>query len=75
MAYRRPLSPQYGLPEEEEEILRLIRDALRSIRYGSVLVTLHDSQVVEIQKTEKIRTKAASALGSQKSPLPPTGGA
>ena len=75
MAYRRPLSPEFGLPEDEAEILRLIRDTLRSVRYGSVLLTLHDGQVVELQKTEKIRAKAASALGSQKSPSTPTGDA
>jgi hypothetical protein len=75
MAYRKPVSPETGLPEDEDEILRLLRDTLRSIRYGSVLLTLHDGQVVELQKTEKIRTKAASALGSQKSPSSPTGNA
>lgn len=39
----------------EKEWLAEILTAIRTIQYGSVLVTLHDGQVVEIQKTERIR--------------------
>jgi len=34
-----------------EEVAR----ALRSLRYGSVVLTVHDGRVVELNKTERIR--------------------
>jgi hypothetical protein len=37
-------------------LLRQVIAALRELRYGSVTLTVHDGRVVEIQKTEKIRT-------------------
>jgi hypothetical protein len=37
----------------EEEILR----AVRRIRYGSVEITIHDSQVVQIEQKEKVRIR------------------
>ena len=39
----------------EQELLREFVRALRTIRYGSVVLTLHDGRIVEIQKTERIR--------------------
>ncbi len=39
----------------ERELLRELVRALRTIRYGSVVLTLHDGRLVEIHKTEKIR--------------------
>lgn len=37
--------------EAEKEIL----NAIRAIRYGSVEITIHDSKVVQIERTEKVR--------------------
>jgi len=48
-AFRR----QYA--QGEEEILREIVRALRAIRFGSVIITLHDGRIAEIQKIERIR--------------------
>ena len=39
----------------ERELLQEIVRALRVIRYGSVVLTVHDGNVVEIQKIERIR--------------------
>jgi hypothetical protein len=39
------------------ELLRELVAALQTIRYGSILLTLHDGRIVEIQKTERIRTR------------------
>ena len=39
----------------ENELMRELLYALRTIRYGSIVVTLHDGRIVEIQKTERIR--------------------
>jgi hypothetical protein len=39
----------------ERELLREIAIALRAIRYGSVVLTIHDGRIVELNKTERIR--------------------
>lgn len=44
-----------GLSAGERELLRELVCALRTIRYGSLLLTVHDGRIVEIHKTEKIR--------------------
>jgi len=36
-------------------LLRQIAEAISSIRYGSVQITVQDSRVVRIEKVEKIR--------------------
>ncbi len=41
--------------EKNENAERHILDAIRSLRYGQVEVTIHDSRIVQIEKTEKIR--------------------
>jgi hypothetical protein len=43
---------------DERELLQEILRALRAIRYGSVVLTVHDGKIVEVQKTERIRTSA-----------------
>ncbi len=52
-----PKTYEDALSENERELLRHLIDALRNLRYGSVLLTVHEGQLVEIQKTEKIRTR------------------
>jgi hypothetical protein len=39
---------------EGELLVEFIR-ALQTIRFGSIVVTLHDGRIVEVQKTERIR--------------------
>lgn len=39
----------------EGDFLRELVRALRVIRYGSIVLTIHDGRIVEIQKTERIR--------------------
>ena len=39
----------------EKELLQEVIRALRSIRFGSVVLTVHDRRLVEIHKTERIR--------------------
>lgn len=36
-------------------LLREIAKAIRTIRYGSVQIIIHDARVVQIEKAEKIR--------------------
>jgi len=43
------------LSDREVSVLREVARTLREIRYGSVVLTVHNGQMMEIQKTEKIR--------------------
>lgn len=43
------------LTTTEAELLREVIRGLRSIRFGSLVMTVHDGRVVEIQKIERIR--------------------
>jgi hypothetical protein len=46
---------QQDLSASERELLREVALALRGIRYGSVVLTVHDGRIVELNKTERIR--------------------
>jgi hypothetical protein len=46
---------QKGLTAGEAELLQEVALALRTIRYGSVVLTVHDGRIVELNKTERIR--------------------
>ncbi len=50
-AENKPLTMSANERHLIEEVIR----ALRRIRFGSVVLTIHDGRVVEIHKTEKIR--------------------
>jgi hypothetical protein len=47
-----------SLSGEERELLYEVVRALRSIRFGSVGLTIHEGKLVEIQKIEKIRRRS-----------------
>ena len=47
-------------PSAEAAIL----DAIRSLQYGSVEITIHDSRVVQIECKKKIRFQAADSKES-----------
>jgi hypothetical protein len=38
-----------------EQDLSHVTSALRGLRYGSVEIIIHDSRIVQIERTEKIR--------------------
>lgn len=46
---------QHDLTTSERELLREVTLALRGLRYGSVVLTVHDGRIVELNKTERIR--------------------
>jgi hypothetical protein len=50
---------QQDLSASERELLREVAFALRGIRYGSVVLTVHDGRIVELNKTERIRKNSA----------------
>jgi len=49
---------QPSVSPEEEELRRIEREVLRSlreIRFGSVEIVIHDGRVVQIERREKVR--------------------
>jgi hypothetical protein len=42
--------------EPREEPLELIRRALAGLRFGEITIAIHDGEIVQIARTEKIRT-------------------
>lgn len=49
----RPLEGQ-----DEASLLSEINNALRGLRYGAVEITVHNGQVVQIERKEKFRLQA-----------------
>lgn len=39
----------------EDETLELLRKALHGLRYGEVVIAVHDGEIVQIARTEKLR--------------------
>ena len=48
------MSQPSGQPADTQTLAEIAR-AIRGIRYGQVIVTIHDERVVEIASTEKKR--------------------
>jgi hypothetical protein len=46
-----------GLTANELEVIRRVRDSLRAIRFGTVLIVVQDGKVVQIETAEKIRLR------------------
>jgi hypothetical protein len=60
------------LSRNEQELLRELIRSLRTIRYGSVVLSIHDGELVEIHKTEPMRRKALTRKDYQAArPTPP----
>lgn len=51
-----PSNPS-GPDADELEVIRRVRDSLRSIRFGTVLIVVQDGKVVQIETAEKIRLR------------------
>jgi hypothetical protein len=46
-----------GGRDQEEAVVAAVRDALRTIEYGSVLIKIHQGEVVGIETSTKVRLK------------------
>ncbi|HSU16567.1 YezD family protein [Longimicrobium sp.] len=44
-----------GNPQPVPTVDEMILEAVRAIRFGTVQITIHDSRVVQIERTEKVR--------------------
>jgi hypothetical protein len=50
-------NPRDGGRDVEEAVMAAVRDALRTIEYGSVLIKIHQGEVVGIETSTKVRLK------------------
>ena len=55
-------APPSAAPEDQiplpPALLRELRHALRSIRYGAIELVIHDGRVVQLERREKVRFEA-----------------
>lgn len=47
--------------EPADEIIAVLRESLRTLRFGSVEFVIHDGRVVQIDRKEKLRVQPAAA--------------
>ena len=40
---------------ERGEALALVREALAGLKYGQVVITVHDGAIAQVERTEKLR--------------------
>ena len=50
--------------EVEPNWLRLVRKQVESLKFGTVQITVHDSHVTEVVRTEKVRLEHAKPSGA-----------
>ncbi|MDP2922699.1 MAG: YezD family protein [Candidatus Omnitrophota bacterium] len=43
--------------KEKQHIVKEITEAIESVNYGEIIIAIHDSKVVQIEKREKKRFK------------------
>lgn len=53
------------LTEEEQTWLSIVRRQVRSLRFGVVQIVVHNAQVVQIERTEKLRLNEAGRLAAE----------
>lgn len=49
----------------DKSILKEIVDFIQQINYGEVVITIHDSEIVQVEKREKKRFKIEKLLHEQ----------
>lgn len=47
--------------QDEASLLREINNALRGLRFGAVEITVHNGQVVQIERKEKFRLQSPAS--------------
>jgi hypothetical protein len=55
---------------EGDRLAREILRAVRGLRYGSVEITIHDGQVVQIERREKVRLERKGSGRKEGTALP-----
>jgi hypothetical protein len=54
------------MEREGHDWVEIVRQQVASLRFGVVLITVHESNVVQIEKTEKLRFSQKEQTGDQK---------
>ena len=52
-----------AVPAKQEAWIETVRAQVESLRFGVVQIVVHDSQVVQIERTEKVRLDCKSLEG------------
>lgn len=65
-----PHSSSSGPSDEIPAWLRSVQQQVESLRFGVVQITVHDSRVVQVEKTERVRfdTVVGRSPGGDRSP-------
>jgi hypothetical protein len=50
-------------PHPDVDAIELVRTALANLRYGEIVIAVHDGEIVQIARTEKIRTQKIGNRG------------
>jgi hypothetical protein len=45
-----------------QEKVNLISEILKEIEYGTLLITIHDGQIVQIDRTDKLRIESKNKM-------------
>ena len=48
------------MPTTEHNWIEVIKEKLGGLRYGQILLTVHDGRIVQIERTEKTRLEPVS---------------
>jgi len=51
---------EHASKPETDEWLEIVREKVRTLRYGVVQIVVHDSKVTQIERTEKTRVAAVN---------------
>ena len=51
--------------ESKPSWLDLVRDQVASLRFGTVLITVHDGWVVQVEKNEKLRLDQTTSTAAR----------
>ena len=51
--------------EDERPWLSIVRQQVRSLRFGVVQIVIHNGQVVQIERTEKLRLHEGNLLSGE----------
>ena len=54
------------MPTENHNWIEVIKEKLGGLRYGQILLTVHDGRIVQIERTEKTRLEPSTAKAGTK---------
>ncbi|MDO8302676.1 MAG: YezD family protein [Sedimentisphaerales bacterium] len=53
-------APKTTIDTANARIIEQLADAVKKLKFGQIIITVHNSKVVQIDKTEKIRFNEAN---------------